>query len=313
MTDTPTKAAKGKKTRAQQRLDLLEKVYESFLLLFHAQDVQLDIPKERMRVVLFQKYDDFQEFSQAISPSLASAAGFWEPIRNVSYFFDFGTFDIFKELERIMKVLRDEAKDARKTRDNPEIIRYVKVLDLLMDVERENSDITVVSHECTHQMAGNTGLFPRHVDTPSWCHEGLATYFENPRDGTWAGIGAVSGRRLQSYRELSKRDRVHSNITFIIRDEIFDKARSGSGVEFAYGQSWALTHFMIENHLKEFVAYYRILGDLPPDVKLNPDLLESVFNRVFGSDLVFLDSEWRQYMNKLKTDLERIEQDADSS
>jgi hypothetical protein len=181
-----------------------------------------------------------------------------------------------------------------------------------MDVERENTDITVVSHECTHQMAGNTGLFPRHVDTPSWCHEGLATYFENPRDGTWAGIGAVSGRRIQSYRQLSKADRVHSNITFIIRDEIFDKARTGRGVEFAYGQAWALTHFLLENHLKEFVDYYRILGDLPPDVKLNPEVLESVFTRVFGSDLVFLDSEWRQYMNKLKTDIEKLEEDADS-
>ncbi len=105
---------------------------------------------------------------------------------------------------------------------------------------------------------------------------------------------------------------MHSNITFIIRDEIFDKARTGRGVEFAYGQAWALTHFMIENHLKEFVDYYRILGDLPPDVKLNPEVLESVFHRVFGSDLVFLDSEWRQYMNKLKTDIEKLEEDADS-
>ncbi len=313
MTDTPTKASgKGKKTRAQQRLDLLEKVYESFLLLFHAQDVQLDIPKERMMVVLFHKHDDFHEFSQAISPSLASAAGFWEPIRNVSYFYDAGSDPIFTLLEKLMKDVREDAKDAKRWGNNPEAIRYAKVLELIMDVERENTDITVVSHECTHQMAGNTGLFPRHVDTPSWCHEGLAAYFENPRDGTWAGIGAVSGRRIQSYRELSKADRVHSNITFIIRDEIFDKARTGRGVEFAYGQAWALTHFMIENHLKEFVDYYRILGDLPPDVKLNPEVLESVFHRVFGSDLVFLDSEWRQYMNKLKTDIEKLEEDADS-
>jgi hypothetical protein len=176
------------------------------------------------------------------------------------------------------------------------------VLDLLMDVERENSDIVVVSHECTHQMAGNTGLFPRHVNTPRWCHEGLATYFECPSDGTWAGIGAVSGRRLQAYRELSKRDRVHSNINFIIRDEVF-----GLPSEFFYSQAWAFTHFMIENHIKEFVAYYRILGDLPPDVKLSPELLEAVFTRVFGSDVVSLDNEWRQYMNRLKTETEKVE------
>jgi hypothetical protein len=314
MTDTPTKPAKGKKkTRARERLDLLEKVYESFLLLFHAQDVQLDIPRERMMVVLFDKYEDFHEYAGTIGPELASAAGFWEPIRNVSYFYDFGTFPIFKALEQVMKELRQEQKDAIKWRNNPELIRYVKVLDLLMDVERENSDIVVVSHECTHQMAGNTGLFPRHVRTPRWCHEGLATYFENPSDGTWAGVGAVGGRRLQSYRDLSKQDRVHSNISFIIRDEIFSRVRSGAGAEFAYGQAWALTHFMIENHLQEFVAYYRILGDLPPDVQLSSDLLEQVFARVFGSDMVALDSDWRQYMNRLKTEIEKIEEASDKS
>jgi len=162
-------------------------------------------------------------------------------------------------------------------------------------------------------MAGNTGLFPRHVDTPRWIHEGLACYFENPSDGTWAGIGAVSGRRLESYRTLSSRDRVHSNLNFIIRDEIFDLAASNAGTDFAYGQAWALTHFMIETHLKEFVGYYRVLGDLPPDVSLNPELLQALFARVCGSDIVSLDGEWRQYMNKLKTETEKIEESDEGS
>jgi len=143
-------------------------------------------------------------------------------------------------------------------------------------------------------------------------HEGLASYFENPSDGAWAGIGAVSGRRLQSYRGLASHDRVHSNINFIVRDDLFDLARlGGNNSELAYGQAWALTHFMIESHLKEFVAFYRVMGDLPPDVDLNHDLLQELFARVCGSDMVALDGEWRQYMNKLKTDIEKIE-DANS-
>ena len=312
MTDTPTKLHKGKnKSRAAQRLDLLEKVYESFLLLFHAQDVQLDIPKERMMVVLFNKYEDFHEFANAIGPGLGSAAGFWEQIRNVSYFYDWGTSPTFKALEKVMKDLREQMKDARKARD-ADTINYVKVLDMLMDVQQENSDITVVSHECTHQMAGNTGLFPRHVDTPSWIHEGLACYFENPSDGTWAGIGAVSGRRMQSYKRLASRDRVHSNINFIIRDDVFKEGGYGGNSELAYGQAWALTHFLIETHLKEFVAYYRVLGDLPPDVKLSPELLQALFARVCETDIVQLDGEWRQYMNKLKTEIEKLDE-SDSS
>ena len=41
---------------------------------------------------------------------------------------------------------------------------------MLVEIERENSDIEVVSHETTHQMAGNTGLLPRNVLIPSWTH-----------------------------------------------------------------------------------------------------------------------------------------------
>ena len=308
--DTPSKPdkdSKKNKTRAQERLDLLEKVYESFLLLFHAQDVQLDIPKERMMVVLFQNHDDFSEYARGLDPTMpASVGGFWESTRNVSYFYDHSTTDRFKLIEQIMKDKRKEAEQAKKWRD-PETIRYVKVLELLMEVERENSDITVVSHECTHQMAGNTGLFPRHVAIPRWAHEGLATYFEAPGDGAWAGIGAVNVGRLAGYRAMAEADRLHSNIDYIVGDQIFDYARRLGELVNGYAQAWALTHFLVENHIKELSAFYRMLGEMPPDVRLNPDLLQQAFSRAFGSDHKQLDQEWRSYMRGLKTDMEKLE------
>jgi Protein of unknown function (DUF1570) len=305
--DTPTKAEAGhRKNRAKERLDLLEKVYESFMLLFHAQDIQLDIPQERMKVVLFQEYNDFHEYATGLSPALASAAGFWEPIRNVSYFYDHGTTDTFKALEKLQDELEKVSDEAKRNRERSTII-LVKTINLLIAVEKENSDITVVSHEATHQMAGNTGLLPRHVEIPRWVHEGLATYFEAPGDATWAGIGAVNETRLTYYRALDK-DRVHSNIDFIVEDQIFDFARSHGAVLHGYGQAWALTHFMLENHIKEFVAFYRMLGEMLFDVALNPDLLQQLFSRVFGSDHKPLDQEWRSYMRSLKTDMERMEE-----
>jgi hypothetical protein len=51
-----------------------------------------------------------------------------------------------------------------------------------------------------------------------------------------------------------------------------------------------------------------MLGDMPPDVALNPRLLVDLFNSVFGSDHKALDLEWRQYMRSLKTDFERLEE-----
>ena len=306
-----SKRSKGKKNmnRAEQRLDLLEKVYETFLLLFHAEDVELDIPKERQMVVLFKDFEQFKEFSVAIHPSLASAAGFYDPISNVAYFYDFSTDEIQKALAPIVKQFRQIAADAKKFKNNPDAINYSKVIDLVVDLQTENSDVTVVSHECTHQMAGNTGLFPRHIRTPHWVHEGLASYFEVPNDGGWAGFGAVSRRRITAYRELAKADRskLVTNVDFVVSDQIF---RLGS--EYGYAFGWALTHFMIDRHLKEFITYYRILGEVPAEVKLNPDLLVKLFHQAFPTDYKSLDAEWKGYMSELKTDLELIEEKEDA-
>lgn len=306
--DTPEKKAEGrKKTRAQERLALLEQVYESFLLLFNSQDVDLDIPRERMKVILFNERKDYLDFATGLSPTLSSATGFWEPARNVSVFFDHATDSEFVALQSLQKELQQMADQAKKARTGAEMIRFVNTLKLLIDVAQENADIEVVSHEATHQMAGNTGLFPRHVLVPSWVHEGLATYFESPGDATWSGIGAVNEQRLERYR-LLERDREHSNIDFIVGDQIFDFAQTHGGKLHGYGQAWALTHFLLETHLKEFVSYYRMLGEMPPDVALSADLLTDLFDKVFGSDRKQLDQEWRSYMRSLKTDIEKLEE-----
>lgn len=311
--DTPEKSEKkGRKSRAEERLALLEKVYESFLLLFHAQDVAIDIPRERMRVVLFNDEKDFREYATNLSPTLSKAAGFWEPDRNVSVFYDHGTREEFKILASLEKELKKSADEAKRTRSPgvAQVVRTANMISLLIDVARENADIEVVSHEATHQLAGNTGLLPRHVLIPSWVHEGLATYFEAPGDASWAGIGAVNDQRLEWYRALEP-DREHSNIDFIVGDQIFDYARTHSGLLHGYGQAWALTHFLMENHLPEFIAYYRKLGEMPPDTVLTPELLTDVFNQTFGSDRQALDEEWRSYMRGLKTDIDRLLEQAE--
>lgn len=306
--DTPDKPAEGsKKTRSEERLDLLERVYESFLLLFYSRGMELEIPKERMKVVLFNEYDDYYQFSVAQSPSLASAAGFYDPVINTSVFYDHGSDETFELLKKVAKVYEKRADEAirRKEKGQAELIRFGRTFKVLIQIQQENEDIKVVSHEATHQMAGNTGLFPRHVLVPAWVHEGLATYFEAPGDATWAGIGAVNRDRLEWYRALEG-DREHSNINFIVTDQIFDLAGSHASRIHAYGQSWALTHFMLENEFDKIMAYYRALGELPPNMVFSPDTLQEVFNRTFGEDRTGLDQRWRSYMRGLKTDTELI-------
>ncbi len=309
MHDTPDKiVGNAKKTRADERIQLLETVYECFLLRFYAYGVELEIPKERLKVVLFNDYNQYRQFALRLSPSLASASGFWSPGNNTAIFFDHGTNEEFKMLAELNKILQQRKAEAQRERGPKaaDTVRLADTLALLVDIAREDSDIEVVSHEITHQMAGNTGLLPRHVQCPSWVHEGLATYFETPNGASWGGIGAVNDSRLQLYRVLAP-DREHSNIDFIVGDQIFDYAASHAGKVHGYSQAWGLTHFLMEHHFDKFMKFYKRLGEMPPDLPLSSEALTQLFDEAFaGIDRRTLDAEWHVYMSSLKTDLEMI-------
>ncbi|HQU45121.1 MAG TPA: DUF1570 domain-containing protein, partial [Pirellulales bacterium] len=212
-----------------------------------------------------------------------------------------------KMLDKLSTTLKNAGQAAvkAKARGAKNIVRLANTIELLIDIDQESQDIEVVSHEATHQMASNTGLFPHQVRVPKWVHEGLAAYFESPNDGAWSGIGAVNELRLKYYRALEP-DREHSNLNFIVGDQIFDYARSLGAMLHGYGQAWALTHFLVEKHFDDLMRFYKALGELPPDIDFTPDVLNPLFDRAFGADRGGLDQEWRSYMRSLKTDVEEV-------
>lgn len=310
--DTSRTPAPGhRKSRADERLALLEDVYESFLLLFAANGVELDVPRERLRVVLFSEHQDFLEYSTAIDPSLRGTYGYWDPQRNVCFFYNQETDEANKPLQDKADELEKQADDAKRQRSpqTKDLVRSAKTMALLIRVRQEDGNLKTVSHEATHQLAGNTGLLPRFVSIPRWVHEGLATYFEAPEDATWSGIGAVNKNRLAWYQALAA-DPLHSNINFVISDQIFDLAVGNSAV-IAYGQAWGLTHFLMEKHPEELIAYYRMLAQLPPDVSFSPDLLQELFIKAFSKDRDRLNEDWHDYMGTLRTDLEQMLEEAE--
>lgn len=304
--DTFNRESGRTKPRSQERLELLELVYESFLLKFYSEGVELEIPKERLMVVLFNEEADYNNFATSLSPQLSSAIGFYDPKLNISFFYDHGSSEDFRELRGLVDILKDRGEQFGRDRDPRarDTIRMAATLSLLIEIDRENSDIEVVSHECTHQMAGNTGLFPRDVMTPSWVHEGLATYFESPSEAAWSGIGAVNAERLPLYRVLAEQDPEHSHIDFIVGDKIFDLANNHLETVHGYSQAWGLTHFLMEHHFEELMTFYRRLGEMPPDVSLSSDLLEALFDDVFKTERNSLNIEYHGYMRGLKTETE---------
>ena len=292
--------------RAEERLKLLEAVFEVFTMRFFAHGVELEIPKRHLKVVLFREQRDFQLFARRQTGSI-NVNGFWDPADNTSIFFDQASGEIYTAFQRISQPLQAMKKGARRTRgpNAKDIVRFADTISLLAEIARESEDVKVVSHEATHQLAGNTGLLPRHVMIPRWVHEGLAAYFETPEDAAWGGIGAVNASRLGWYRALA-RDVRHSNLEFVVSDKIFDLAASSVGELHGYGQGWALTHFLMNERSDELMGFYRRLGELPAHTLLTADVVLEVFDVSFSGKREDLEFEWRSYMRTLKTDLEKV-------
>lgn len=296
-----------KRTRAEERLRLLEIVYESFMMKFCINGVDLEIPEEPLMVVLFGDHQDYLRFVTLLSPELASTAGFYLLKEKIVFFFDQGTTDDFKELAVISQILKKSRDEAVRTRrpGAKDVIRLSDTVELLLELEQTNEDVSTVSHEASHQLANNTGLFTYGKYTPTWAAEGIGTYFETPRSAAWGGIGAVNEQRLDWYRVLGRFPAI-SNIPVIVSDRVFSRAEDGFDQMHAYAQAWALTHFLMEHHFEELMAYYQEVQLLDVDSgDLTEQDLVNVFYKCFAGDPAELERRWKLYMRDLRTDIEQ--------
>ena len=292
----------GRKTRAQIRIELLETVFESFFMKFALDGIVLEPPKEHLMVLLFAEEDTFHRYATLLAPELKMAAGFWSPKDNISVFYDQGTTKQMKLLASVADEMQKSKMKSRGTVASKDMAHLANSFELLIKVAREESDIEVVSHEATHQLAGNSGVLPRGKIGARWAHEGLASYFETPAGAGWGGIGAVNKTRLTDYRVIS-RDPNRNSLKLIVSDRLFSSAKDlGQAVE-AYGQAWALTYFLMETRFDKLIVYYQKCSRFEDD--LSAESRTKVFIDVFGN-LQSLEEEFRSFMETLKSDLDRI-------
>lgn len=320
--DTPTHSSgrRLEQTLADKRLELLEKVYSTFLFYFAARGIMLEVPKERLVQALFFDKEDFDLVGNEFGPGTRMSAGFYVDSNNVAYFFHHGSTEGMKawtELAEAFIKLKSEFTREEKARTNyAEYAHFADTFSLLGEMLKESSDIESVSHETAHQLAANTGLQPRMSPIPIWAAEGLATFFESPRDAVWAGVGAVNEQRLSFYRAMMK-DPERGSLNALVSDRIFTQGKTFGDALHGYAQSWALTHFLFEKHFDELLSYYRLFATYPRSTgkairQLKEDEKLALFDKAFKVRRGALETEWRRYMRGLRTDLEAaLEEEAE--
>lgn len=167
------------------------------------------------------------------------------------------------------------------------------------DVPNFERNISTVIHEATHQLAYNCGLQEPLADNPLWMSEGLAMFFESPdrrNARRWSGIGRVNGVNLDRFQRYFNRRDPESLLRLIGND---DRLQNAATATDAYGESWAMTYFLIRTRRDQYLAYLKKISSMPPLAKRSADQRVDDFVDVFG-DLAELDREFITYMRTVR-------------
>jgi hypothetical protein len=182
----------------------------------------------------------------------------------------------------------------------------------MVEIMCEQQDVATISHEIVHQLGVNTGLTPSTKGYPLWAMEGLAQYFESPRNASWSGVGAINDESLEVYRKTSPQVISSGGISFVVSDGMFDSANRSNteSIVSAYAHAWALTHFLMENHFEDLMKLYKQYTygpDLIVGTALRPEVHRRHFDQVFKPEnRKELQKNFDSYMRSMQTDLEKL-------
>lgn len=162
-----------------------------------------------------------------------------------------------------------------------------------------SQNVATVVHEAFHQLQFNCGLSQRYADVPLWVAEGLAMYFETPDLKSaqgWRTIGAVHHGRLRDFRTYLPNRPEASLEALVVDDKRFRDAR---GAIAAYGEAWAMNHFLMQRRTKDYVAYLKLVAAKPPAQMQTPQERLREFTAAFG-EIDALDAEFQRHVQSLR-------------
>jgi hypothetical protein len=169
-----------------------------------------------------------------------------------------------------------------------------------------------VAHEGTHQILQNVGVHPRISSWPLWLVEGLAEYCASGvttrKSGVaWRGLGLVNPLHMATIRDLEDPQSLQvmgNNRARIGRDPrkplIEYLVTRTELTPTDYALAWALTHYLALKRGPEFVAFLKMMSQMPPLKQVMPAEHLAAFRAAFGNDLAQMDRAVGQYLSKLK-------------
>ena len=239
----------------------LEAVYRAHARFVSNLALPVRPPPNKLEVYYLATHEQYgRVVSGAIGRAATEALGLYAPASNRAAFFDLTTYSA-------VKALREELSQCEPGRRERLQQRLERRLAVLMSC--------VIQHEAAHQIQRNTGLIPAEGGTPMWLVEGMAMLFEGPIESSDDLVVPYNGYRLHEFRKIYGRAAPSLDE---VRRFVSDDRAWGGGT--CYPLAWALTHHLLEEHRKGFVALLTSLttGDgLPPVPSARLQRFEALF------------------------------------
>jgi hypothetical protein len=261
---------------AQEIAELVEQLYRSFTAYFGGRGMGFTKPQFPMVVLIFDDESEFRTY-------LASSAGSSGLIR-VS-----GIYSVDTNRIAMFNAAGRESK------------KYSNARWL---------NLSTVIHEATHQIAFNSGCHRRYADNPVWLAEGLATYFETPdiqgNKIAWNSIGTLNAPRIDHFATFRRKNRRSDSIkSLITTDDRFHNDRAAGD---AYAESYALTYFLVQQRMPQFLKYMRMMAAKPSLEQDTPEQRLENFQEAFGQNLHLLETSFLHFVDDLphQNSLDRV-------
>ena len=272
---------------SELRLGNCELLYSSFFQHFRGKGFKLQEPVGKLHAVVFQTQASFNEFLGTKASPFVTGIYMFKTNRLVMY--DFGTNQEFVQTKR--KAEEKGQMIGQQTARQ----RYLESVSRQSDEFRRGHNIATIMHEAAHQLSFNSGVMSRSADTPLWLAEGLACYCEATNQGSWLGIGEPNPERIAALgKALASKSGLLPLTTMLVGDKWLSPQGEETTVLQAYGQSWALFRWLMEEKPAKLREYLEVLAK-----RSTPEHRLGDFQHAFGRDLKPLQTQFEDYIKRL--------------
>ena len=310
----------------QPLIGRIEGTYRAILEFCKGARLPTPRPVERVRILFFDRFDDFISAAASSGLTTDDITGFYDPNRHVSVFCSVRANPwlakinqrITQTQERLQGLDAGAVSASASLRQERNLRKALNELRTRRDALTEKFNRNVVQHEVAHQMFFTLGVHVQGAYNPLWLIEGLACVFEVPQPGAGGSRLRITHGRLGDLREavgVPPHARSVSDADFeaalrtgsLVTLEELVSSDAGlvgpdANLRLGYAQAWGLVYYLHREYREAFGGYILAVSRRQPGEPVGPARERREFEAAFGPLDGAFQRRWINYMLKLRLD-----------